>query len=622
HLARILVPVYNAGARASLVFGFTSFDRASTDHEIWWEGEPRGVSSCDFAGHKLAPDASIDSETLWIDAGSDPHRSLERWAGQAQARYRPKIWPSTPAGWVGWSWVDSFNVERYEDVVLRNAKAVRRRLPGLDIEYVWVSLGNLEDRRPGAWLHWNRRNFPSGPEALTGELESLKFRLGLWAGAFWLNQQLTADVERLRETFLKHNGKPIAVPSGQWGESYVLDPTHPKTHDWLREVFSTYRKWGVRYYMIDFLNAISGPLPGQHPNDGYSNRSLIDWPEAYRNGMRVIREAAGDDTYLLTSTGPTFHNAGLVDAIRAGSDYGEGRPLDGPGKGFYPGTFVINRPEYWTSHRQATDALASNYFVHRKLFLSDSGNVLTIDKPVPRPDAEISATIFGINGGPIMLGDDIDRMSGERLEIVKKLFPRLRECARPVDLFDSAEPDYPKVFDLKVRRGFDEWHVVALFNYGRDVLRQILDFSRLGLAADAGYVVWDFWNERYLGVHRRSLDLQAPPQSVRLLRISRERTHPWLLSTDMHLRQGQAEIAACDWNAERRSLSIRASRPRGYRGNVYVRAPKGLALENPQGLWIAKDPNDDSLIIRVALEFPEGASERTLTFVGGSVVNR
>ena len=44
--------------------------------------------------------------------------------------------------------------------------------------------------------------------------------------------------------------------------------------------------------------------------------------------MSVIRKAAGDDTYLLSSTGPTFQNVGLVDAARMGSDYGEGRPLD------------------------------------------------------------------------------------------------------------------------------------------------------------------------------------------------------------------------------------------------------------------------------------------------------
>ena len=62
--------------------------------------------------------------------------------------------------------------------------------------------------------------------------------------------------------------------------------------------------------------------------------------------------------------------------------------------------------------------------------LSDSGNVLTVDKRVPLTDAQISATLFGIKGGPVMLGDDIDRINEERLDLIRKVFPRLPECTR------------------------------------------------------------------------------------------------------------------------------------------------------------------------------------------------
>ena len=44
---------------------------------------------------------------------------------------------------------------------------------------------------------------------------------------------------------------------------YALDPTHPKAQAFLRDVFTTYRRWGVRYYMIDFLDAITGASPWQ-----------------------------------------------------------------------------------------------------------------------------------------------------------------------------------------------------------------------------------------------------------------------------------------------------------------------------------------------------------------------
>jgi hypothetical protein len=616
-LSKTLVQIFDG--RAAWQAGFLTFDRINTEHEIRWE-EKRGAvvvsSYCDFGGYMLPPGAQVESETLRIQAGADPYASLESWADRVAARYRPPLWPKIPAGWVGWSWVDGFHAERYEDVVRRNARAVRDRLAGFDIEYIWVSLGNLEGRRPGNWLRWNRELFPSGPETLIRDLGRLDFRFGLWAGAFWLNSQLTEEAERLRDALLLRGGKPVTVPSSQWGDSYVLDPTHPKTKEYLRRVFETYRQWGVRYYMIDFLDSIGGSTPGTYRPDFFHDRTLIPGPQTFREGLRTIREAAGADTYLLSSTGPTLQGVGLVNAARVGNDYGEGRPLDGPGKGFYPGTFMINNPEYWTSHRRATDAWAAHYFTHRRLFLADSGNVLTVDKPAPLPDAEISATIFGLNGGPVMLGDDIERMDAGRLEMVKQVLPRLPESARPLDLFEAPEPDYPKVFHLKVKRDWDEWDLVAVFNYRDEPLRQTVEFARLGLDPAQTCRVWDFWSTRALGARQGRLEAIVPPRSVKLWRIARQREHPWVLSTDMHVRQGQAEIEACRWDAARHELVIRARRPAGNRGNVYLTVPKGMAVAEPAGLWIAKDAGDGTLVVRCEFDFKDGGPvERRVRFL-------
>lgn len=597
--------------------GFVTFDRVATGHDLRWNDARHAViveSWCDFGKWMLAPGESVQAETLRIESGADPYAALEHWADAVAERYRPALWPKIPAGWVGWSWVDGFNVERYEDVVRRNARAIREKLSGFDIEYLWVSLGNLEGRRPGAWLDWNYKLFPSGPEALVRDLSQFDFRLGLWAGAYWLNSELPY-YEGLRDAVLLRDGKPITVPSSQWGTSYVLDPTHPNVKEHIRHVFETYRRWGVRYYMIDFLDAIGDSTPGTYRPDGFYDRRLISGPETFREGLKTIREAAGADTYLLSSTGPTLQGVGLVNAARVGTDYGEGRPLDAPGKGFYPGTFIINNANYWTSHLRATNAWASHWFTHRKLFLADSGNVLTIDKPVPLADAEISATIFGLNGGPLMLGDDIDRMDPSRLAIVKQLFPRLPEAGRPVDLFEAPDPDYPKVFQLAVKREWDEWRLIAVFNYQNQVLERKLDFGRLGLDPAVEHRVWEFWGTRSLGPYKGGFTAVVPPQSVKLYRISRRRDHPWLLSTDLHLRQGQAEIEDCRWDGAAKELTIRVQRPKGERGNVYVTVPPGLALAEAEGLWLAKDGRDGSLVVRVSLEFDDHAPvERRLKF--------
>ena len=627
HISKTIAQFYNPTNGVALHLGFVSFDRINTEHEISSsEQGPIAIRSyCDFEGYELAPGQSVKSEALMVVVNENPHAALERWADTVALAYRPRIPSKIPSGWVGWSWVDAFNVERYEDVVRRNAKAIRRRLPGFDIEYIWVSIGNIKNGYPGNWLEWNDDSFPSGVEKLTADLGALGLKLGLWVAPFWMCTHLTDHVEQMCDAFLTKDGHPLldakqwshgasgALPAENRPAMHCLDPTHPKTHDFLRKTFQTYYKWGVRYYMIDFLHAGSGSTPGTYLYDTHHDTDRIPGPDAYRAGLEVIREAAGADTYLLSSTGPTYQSIGLVDACRAGNDYGEGRALN-PEAYFYPATFVINNAQFWTSHARATEAMAAGYFTHAKLYLADSGNVMTVDKPVSVADAQITATLFGINGGPMMLGDDIDSMSDERLSLIKKNLPRLPECAKPIDLFDCPEPDYAKVFHVKVERYWDTWDLVAVFNYGGETLHQNIQLDCLDVVPGQ-YAVWDFWNERYDQVVDDDFVLTIPPTSVRLIRLSRFRPHPWLVSTDMHIRQGQAEIEDCVWDSKEATLTIRAIRPSGEKGNAFILVPEAMALRNPGGYWVAKDGRDNRLIVRCAFEFDGAPVEKRIEFM-------
>lgn len=610
--SKVITQICGSPTNSSIHLGFLTFDRINTEHEYWITGSRRlsGSSFCDFKGFVLRPGNSIDSEQLLLQINENPHDGLSRWADLVNAHYQPRIWEKPVTGWVGWAWADPLTVERYEDVVHRNGQMVRDRLPGFEIDYLWVSIGNLKGTLPGNWLNWNDQLFPSGPHALIEYEKGLKFQPGLWIGAFWIASRIEDLVEQLQGAFLLHNGKPILISQNQWGECYVLDPTHPKTLAFLQTVLTTYREWGVRYYMIDFLSFIAGMTLGAPPAsmpDGYYDQKMIPGPQAFREGLRLIREASEADTYLVAGTGPTFHCIGLMDAVRVGDDHGEGRPLNKGGKALYPATFGINKPSFWASDLQATNALASHSYMHRKLFLVDSGNVMTVDKPMPLPEAQRSATLFGINGGPIMLGDDFGQLDDERLHLVKKVFPRLPECARAIDLFETPEPDYPKIFHLPVRTKWDDWELVAVFNYEMNGINRDIELNRLSLNATQSYMVWDFWNERYLGIFSGKIPVQIASGAVSLVRIARARDYPWPLSTDLHVRQGQAEIENAHWDPTNMTLTVRALRPDGERGSLFLRIPKGYAFKDPTGLAVAKDENDGCLIVRCPLQFNNGA---------------
>ena len=626
--SKIKCQFLNRRESVSVQVGFVTFQRTNTEVDYTYESEAgitRLRASCDFAGWELQPGASTETETFIIAAGNDPYAQLESWADLAAERCGPRRWEDAPIGWIGWSWVDAFNSELYEDVLLRNCEAIKRRLAGFGVDYVWLSLGNLAGVNPGDWLNWNDTFFPHGPEYLGQRLKGMGFRWGLWCGVFWMCSALEEQVDEFRDALLKNEDGSLMVvrPEWQFGDAgklprderpcmYALDPSHPKALAFLRRVFRTYREWGVRYYMLDFLHAGAGNI-STHPYAEHHDRGLVAGPEVYQNALRNVREAAGDDTYFLSSSGPTVHNAGVFDAIRTGNDFGEGRPIY-PDSYFYPATFVINSSGFWTGPMRALQNQASAYYTHRKLYINDSGNVLTVGKPLPLSDAQIHATIHGFSGGPSMIGDDVDRLDDERLALLKKTLPRSRDVGFPVDLFDAAYPACPKVFHRKIEKPWGRFAVVAVYNLGDAVLEQRVDLARLGLSADGRYLAWEFWNSEYLGCVSGCLTACVPPRSVRVYRLTADLGRPTLLGTDMHLLMGEMEVLDCTWDEETRTARGSALRPAGETGSLYLHAPTTLRVADPTGLWVAKDARDNSLIVRVRLAFGGGPAKWTVRF--------
>ncbi len=624
---------YDPAGPTAIQVGFTSFLRADTEvrHRATADGVFDVMAQTDFAGWQLAPGANTPVETFILQVGSNPHAQLDRWAEIVAARLQPRQWPVAPLGWLGWSWVDAYNVEQCEEVVLRNCAAINRRLAGFGLDYVWVSIANLPGGHPGAWTGWNTNNFPSGPEKLVQQLRELGFKLGLWCGPFWVSADLKEEMAELEGAFLRNPDGSLLVSLDHWryGDAallpveqrpplYALDPTHPKALAFLERAFTANRELGVRYYMIDFLYAGAGNLnrPGPLPGADHAplhNPQIVPGPEAFQTALQVIRAAAGPDTYLLASTGPTLHTVTVADGIRTGNDFGEGRSI-AKDSFFYPATSVINSSSFWTGCLPALRNQAAAHYTHRRLYINDSGNVLTVDQPLPLSDARINATIHAMCGGPTMLGDDVDRMANSRLALIKKTLPRAPEAASAVDLFDAPAPDHPKIFHRHVEQEWGSYEVVAVYNFTPEPLHLPVVLSRLGLTAETDYLVWEFWDERYIGRVQNHLDAFVPPGTVKVYRLVRDEGQPVLLGTDLHVLMGQMEISSCRWDAASRTLHGRAVRPVGERGSVFIHAPDNVRVADPLGRWIAKDGRDQSLIIRCALDFSAGAAEWSVSF--------
>jgi alpha-galactosidase len=621
----IAVQMFNQSQHKALQVGFATFLRNKTQIEHRYDASS-GLQLrawCEFDGWELQTGAETPLEVFSLCTGDDPHRQLEQWAETAAriCNIRPRIWETQPHGWLGWSWVDSFYVERYEDTVIRNAKSLQDRLAGFGIEYVWGSISNLKDGQPGDWLNWNYRYFPNGHEYLRSQLESFGLRWGLWCGAFMMSSKLESKVKDLWEALFKQpDGKQPVAYLPDWGYGldsptedyrkpvYALDPSHPKTQVFLREVFQTYREWGVRYYMVDFLWAGSDTL-STIPHAKHYDRTLVSGPEVFRAGLQVIRDAAGDDTHLLGATGPSYHTTGLMDSMRVGNDFGEGRPI-GIGFTTYPATYAVAPSTNWNGPYHALCNQAANYHTHRRLYINNSGNVLTVDKPLPLRVAQANATIHALSGGPSMLGDDITYIGEDRMSLIKATLPRPKDVATPIDLFTRNEQGCPRVYHRKVVQPYGRFDVVAVYNLGTGpTIQQEIALVELGLDGTKHYHAWEFWSSEYLGSNARSFSIEVPANSVKVIRLTEDNGQPVVIGTDMHILMGEVEIDRCQWDASTQVLSGRAIRPLNEKGSVFVYIPPKMGVADPKGDFIGKDIDRNCLIVRCLLRFDQGAAD-------------
>src|SRR5207248_9941324 len=131
--------------------------------------------------------------------------------------------------------------------------------------------------------------------------------------------------------------------------------------------------------------------------------------------------------------------------------------------------------------------------------------------------------------------DELQYLPASRIRMMQACLPPGNPPMKPLDLFDRA---IPSIWHIHCRNEADEWDVVGAFNFENKPEERTIDFISLGLPTDADAAVFEFWEQKFLGVQRGKLSLPLPPQSSRILSIRRLNHHPQLIGTDMHLLQG------------------------------------------------------------------------------------
>lgn len=273
--------------------------------------------------------------------------------------------------------------------------------------YVQIDAGYADS--PGDWLIPGRR-FPEGLEKASRTIRDAGYEPGIWIAPFMVGEE--SELCRMHPDWLLRgeDGRPLAelssfVEPKVWGNRdshyYILDTSSPEAMAYLREVFRTLRGWGFRLFKTDFMlwNMKDTSRVRRFDN----TRTSV---EILRDTLDMIREAIGEDSYLLGCIAPFMPFIGYADGMRIAGDVGAQ----------WSGEFS---PE-----NMLREVSADTYF-NQVFWQNDPDSVLlrNFDTQLREQEIRSLALLQAISGGIVTTSDPLHRLGGESLKLLSFIRP-------------------------------------------------------------------------------------------------------------------------------------------------------------------------------------------------------
>ena len=424
----------------------------------------------DTEGLELKPGESWVLEEFRHHAGPDLNQLLAELAHRLAVSHTPLRVKAPPTGWCSWY---CFGQRVTAQQVLDNLDFIARRAPQL--KYIQIDDGYQPAM--GDWLETGAA-FGGNVQGVLKQIRARGFEPAIWVAPFVAEEQ-SHLFQQHPDWFVKDaEGKPLRsdrVTFGGWrrGPWYALDGTHPEAQRHLELVFRTMRQdWGCTYFKLDanFWGAIHG---------GYFHDKKATRIEAYRRGMEAVLRGAADG-FVLGCNHPLWPSLGLVHGSRSSND--------------------IKRS--WDRIKTTARQNLSRNWQNGTLWWNDP-DAVCLGGDLPLEEFQFHATAIYASGGMVLSGDDLTKITAERLAMLRKLLPPTGVAAR----FQDSSLSMGTITLPGAR-------MVCCFNWDdtpQSFRIQLPRRSRLT----------DFWSGKELGSWSSLYTLRdVPAHSARLLKIS------------------------------------------------------------------------------------------------------
>lgn len=336
---------------------------------------------------------------------------MNRYADLWHQKYGTKHPSAQPAqGWTSWyHYYDKID----EAIIEKNLNAFAEKEIDLDI----FQIDDGYQAAIGDWLKPNKK-FPNGMAALAAKIQERGYRAGLWLAPFIVGKNSAIYKAHPDWIVRKANGKPLKIAKNViWKTTYyALDLSQAEVRAHIKRVVKTIlHEWDYDLIKVDFLFALSV--------QGRADRTTA---QILRDGMQLLRDAAGPDKQILGCGLPLAPCFGLVDYCRIGNDAHLGWEF-----GILKRLRAHERPSTWSTltNTIVRSPLAGNFFLN-------DPDVFILRKQKTKLNWNQKKTMFLVNhlfGQLLFSSDYIQDYKKATSEFYKTSFPFRRPSTVQVD---------------------------------------------------------------------------------------------------------------------------------------------------------------------------------------------
>jgi hypothetical protein len=494
-----------------------------------------------------------------------------------------------------WSSWTSYYEAVTEQNVVRNADWLAENLKPYGFEYVQLDDGY--DRLPEghSWVgNWNAEKFPHGARWLTSYIHGKGLKAGLWV----VPNAYAAALKEHPDWYLYDKQGKVLLDY----QTPALDSTNPEVFKHLTRLFTKLDDLGFDYYKFDGELALPAYAPEIDKSRMHSPSA--DFIENYRDRLALIRHTIGPERFIeLCPTGTKLNAVGYTDSYFLGQD------LYNNWQGMYSFFSSINA-HLFLNHMVSYVMPGEGLELGEPMTVEEAKlkrPAVTLAKERSRedpatgfgttlPEARTLVTYVALTGVAYPLASVMPELPAERVELLQATMPTLPIL--PIDLFSRGTDStwnkfkfvqadyyihhYAEVLDLKVDSAAGVYDVAAETNWRSETTERSLDFVRqLGLSEEGSYIVFDFWNQKPLGVFKGKLDLAIGPHDTRVLLIHPLTNRPQLIGNSRHI-SGSYSIVSQSWDMTKKDLHGESLTVAGKAYTLWFAIPDGYEKASVQ----------------------------------------